>query len=96
MLDREDDDAAFDAKKVVVAWFGDDISDLVASLAAFAPRGSSVSVVSKERPKVKFCHSLVPQVLRIEFRLSMDDVVTTPEAALFFCSVDLSVVCHPY
>ncbi|CAL8463710.1 g3244 [Coccomyxa elongata] len=51
MLDREDDDAAFDAKKVVVAWFGDDISDLVASLAAFAPRGSSVSVVSKERPK---------------------------------------------
>ena len=52
MLDREDDDAAFDAKKVVVAWFGDDISDLIASLAAFAPRGSSVSVVSKEQPKV--------------------------------------------
>lgn len=48
--------AAYDAKKVVVAWFGDDIGDLAASLAAFAPRGSQVSVVSKERPKVSAPH----------------------------------------
>ncbi|KAK9917305.1 hypothetical protein WJX75_002985 [Coccomyxa subellipsoidea] len=51
MLQRTDSETAFDAKKVVVAWFGDDISDLVASLAAFAPRGSSVCVIAKERPK---------------------------------------------
>ncbi|EIE27753.1 hypothetical protein COCSUDRAFT_55736 [Coccomyxa subellipsoidea C-169] len=43
MLDRDDSEAAYDAKRVVVAWFGDDISDLIASLAAFAPRGSSVT-----------------------------------------------------
>ncbi len=51
LMRRDDSEAAYDAKRVVVAWFGDDISDLIASLAAFAPRGSSVTVISKERPK---------------------------------------------
>lgn len=37
---------------VVVAWWGEDITDLVNSLAAFAPRGSTVNVVAAEEPKV--------------------------------------------
>jgi hypothetical protein len=36
----------------VVIWWGDDMGDLAASLAAFAPRGSSVAVVAAEQPKV--------------------------------------------
>ena len=40
------------AKRIVVAWQGSDISDLARSLAVFAPRGSSVTVVSEEKPEV--------------------------------------------
>ena len=51
-LNRRAQAAAHDAKRVVVAWWGGDVSDLARSLAAFAPRGSTVAVVAPERPKV--------------------------------------------
>lgn len=43
--------AASDAKRVVVAWWKDDISGILASLAAFAPRGSVISIVCEDEPE---------------------------------------------
>lgn len=48
----DEDAAASDAKRVVVAWWKDDISGLLASLAAFAPRGSAISIVCEDQPEV--------------------------------------------
>ncbi|CAK0785418.1 hypothetical protein CVIRNUC_008627 [Coccomyxa viridis] len=48
----DEEGAARDAKRVVVAWWKDDISGLLASLAAFAPRGSHISIVCQEQPEV--------------------------------------------
>ena len=49
----DEEGAARDAKRVVVAWWKDDISGLLASLAAFAPRGSQISIVCQEQPEVR-------------------------------------------
>ena len=49
----DEEGAARDAKRVVVAWWKDDISGLLASLAAFAPRGSHISIVCQEQPEVR-------------------------------------------
>ena len=43
--------AASDAKRVVVAWWKDDISGILASLAAFAPRGSVITIVCEDEPE---------------------------------------------
>ncbi len=48
----DEEAAASDAKHVVVAWWKDDISGLLSSLAAFAPRGSVISIVCEEEPEV--------------------------------------------
>ena len=50
----DEEAAASDAKHVVVAWWKDDISGLLSSLAAFAPRGSVISIVSEDQPEVTF------------------------------------------
>ena len=53
LADSSDEEtAASDAKRVVVAWWKDDIGGLLASLAAFAPRGSVISIVCKYEPEV--------------------------------------------
>ena len=56
---QERDDPGFQhPKHLVVAWFEGSMADLALSLAAFAPRGSSVTVISKEKPEVgslQFC-----------------------------------------
>ena len=55
--------AAFDAKRVVVAWWGEDITDLAASMAAFAPRAApSMSSRPKSPRCLKTCwtHLLLP------------------------------------
>ena len=49
----DEEGAARDAKRVVVAWWKDDISGLLASLAAFAPRGSHISIVCQKQPEVR-------------------------------------------
>lgn len=41
------------AKHVVVLWYQENIADLLNSLGAFAPRGSSVTVISPEKPEVR-------------------------------------------
>ena len=50
----DEEAAASDAKHVVVAWWKDDISGLLSSLAAFAPRGSVISIVCEDQPEVTF------------------------------------------
>ena len=39
-------------KHIVVAWWDEDIADLARSLSIFAPKGSSVTVISAEKPEV--------------------------------------------
>ena len=39
-------------KHIVVAWYEDKVGDLLNSLAAFAPEGSTVTVVCREKPEV--------------------------------------------
>ena len=47
----DEETAASDAKRVVVAWWKDDIGGLLGSLAAFAPRGSIISIIAEEEPE---------------------------------------------
>ena len=39
-------------KHIVVAWYEDRVGDLLSSLAGFAPKNSTVSVICKEKPEV--------------------------------------------
>ena len=81
MAESSDEDAAAsDAKRVVVAWWKDDISGLLASLAAFAPRGSVISVVCEDQPEasrpskplVVLADFMLPDMLMIMRRPSLD------------------------
>ncbi|KAK9815434.1 hypothetical protein WJX72_003650 [[Myrmecia] bisecta] len=45
------DAASSKAKSIVVAWWDDDISDLCNSLSMFAPKGTTVTIVSETKPE---------------------------------------------
>lgn len=51
-LQRLTDQHRSQPKHVVVLWFEENVRDLLVSLAAFAPAGSTVSIVSREKPEV--------------------------------------------
>ena len=67
MLTAASEDASkLKPKHVVVAWYEDRVGDLLTSLAGFAPRNSTVSVICKEKPEVLLpflCSLLAPTVL---------------------------------
>lgn len=44
-------------KDVVVAWWHDNIADLLHSLDMFSPKGTTVRVISEEKPKVSLRRS---------------------------------------
>lgn len=48
----DNDPSKLKAKHIVVAWYEPRIGDLVESLSRFAPPGSSVTVIAKEKPEV--------------------------------------------
>ena len=54
-------------KHIIVAWWDEDITDLARSLAIFAPKGSSVTVISAEKPEV--CTTLFPRLRQLLSRV---------------------------
>lgn len=60
------DAARLKPKHIVVAWYEDNVGNLLTSLAGFAPENSTVTLISKERPEVSSWASLQPTAILLQ------------------------------